>query len=440
MGRYLSLVLLIIFQGLFSKAFAVDIPKSVMTMLHINPDDQGGKDGRAFHIFDLEGGKDWIFPFADITGGPVDGQPVHTVLHPNKKVAYVTMSGNTTLPLRLLIIDLNWKNGVPKATLAQSVQILPAKTKDVSDAYCCRKKEMMGDPYTQEGHGPQITDDGKYLVFSVLTSNQLRVFDTESKKLVGTPISGSGLKGPHGFYPNPSATKAATTQYEMNGDKVFILDFDKATGKASIKHVVKLVSNTKGKKVRGAYTHTIRWLDDTHFFVNAGQDPDQGTPNAFEASVWMVDLSGNKPKALLAVGKSKSAHGEDGVQEGVSDNAIANGKLYNAEGNFRKFLDGKLVPGSISVFKIDKNDPSKLSYVTRIKPRKIEEKACDKNEVCRNLPPDYSNAHELIRTPDEKFVFVTSFSSNYLLKIDTSNDSVAQVWFMKAPHGFYIQQ
>lgn len=438
MGR---LLLVVIFQTLFfSTTFAADIPKSVMTMLHINADDQGGKDGRAFHVFDLEKGKDWIFPFADFAGGPIEGQPVHTVLHPNKKTAYVTMSGNTTLPLRLLVLDLNWKNGVPNALLAQSVQILPAKTKDVSDAYCCRTKEMMGDPYTQEGHGPQITEDGKYLVFSILTSNQLRVFDTESKKLVGTPVSGPGVKGPHGFYLNPSATKAATTQYEMNGDKVIVLDFDKTTGNTSIKHVVKLVSDAKGKKVRGAYSHTVRWLDDSHFFVNAGQDPDQGTPKAFEASVWMVDISGKEPKAFLAIGKSKRDNGEDGVQEGVSDNAIANGKLYNAEGNFRKFLDGKVVPGSISVFKIDKSDPSKLDYVARIKPRKADEKPCEKTEACRKLPPDYSNAHELIRTPDEKFVFVTSFSSNYLLKIDTSNDSIAQVWFMKAPHGFYIQQ
>lgn len=440
MGRYHFLISAIAFQFLFCTTYAADIPKSVMTMLHINADDQGGKDGRAFHVFDLEGGKDWIFPFADIKGGPVDGQPVHSVLHPNKKIAYVTMSGSTALPLRLLIIDLNWKGGVPSASLAQAVQILPPKTKDVSDAYCCRTKEMMGDPYTQEGHGPQITPDGKYLVFSILTSNQLRVFDTETKKLVGGPISGSGLKGPHGFYTNPSVTKAATTQYEINGDKVFVLDFDKATGKSSIKHVIKLSSNIKGKKVRGAYTHTIRWLDDTRFYINAGQDPDQGTPNAFEASVWMVDVSEKSPKASLVIRKSLLENGEDGVQEGVSDNAIANGKLYNAEGNFRKFLDGKIVPGSVSVFKIDKSDPSKLSYVARIKPRKADEKPCDKAEVCRKLPPDYSNAHELIRTPDEKFVFVTSFSSNYLLKINTEDDSVAQIWFMKAPHGFYIQQ
>lgn len=421
-ARFLSLFLALGLVATSSVGYAADAPKKVMVLLHINADDTGGEDGRAIRVFDLEKDKDWVFPLGKIPGGPVEGQPVHAVLHPNKKEAYITVSGGTTLPLRLVVVNLAWTDAGPTAKVTDQVEVLPAKTKDISDAYCCRTKEMMGDPNTQEGHGPMITNDGKFITMSTLGHNAVRVFDTTTKKFVGGEIKAPGMMGPHGLYLNPSETMLSTTTYQLNGEMVHIFDFDKKTGKVTFKKSLKLEDGN----VLGAYTHSSRWIDDRYFITNAGQDGEQGTPNKYQQSVWTVDTK--EMKVYASAKKASDASGKDGVLEGVSDSwAVPSlGKVYNAEGNFRKFLDGKTVPGSISVFSYDKGDPTKLKFKTRIAPGS-------------GLPDDFSNAHELVPTPDGKSVYVTSFSTGYFVKIDTASDSVAKVWKMKSPHGAYVQ-
>jgi hypothetical protein len=100
-----------------------------------------------------------------------------------------------------------------------------------------------------------------------------------------------------------------------------------------------------------------------------------------------------------------------------SDLAIAKGKLYVAEED-----SWGVVPdnpstfgrdGYISVW--DLRDRRAPRFVKRLRPG-------------RELPADFRNAHTATAMHDEESVFVSSFVSDHLIRIDTSTDRVAKVY------------
>ncbi|MEK6578609.1 MAG: hypothetical protein AABZ55_05225, partial [Bdellovibrionota bacterium] len=281
-----------------------DAPKNVMAFLNINADDKdAGPEGRAIGMVDLDKDKEFYFPFTTIEGGPIAGQPVHIVFSSDKARVYVTMSGNDKLPLRLLVGDVTWNDAqVPTVKIIKTVEDLPAKSKDKSNAYCCRPKGTKIDPFVQEGHGTNKSDDDKWVYFSELHNNRLRVFDTTKLEFVAVGTNPS-LKGPHGLYPNPSGTLGASTQYQINGDEVTTWTMDAATGQIKHKDTIKLKDTAK--KMGGAYTHTIRWINDTQFYTNVTQEANQGVKGKSEASVWLVDTA--KKTATAVLRKAKAA-------------------------------------------------------------------------------------------------------------------------------------
>jgi len=62
------------------------------------------------------------------------------------------------------------------------------------------------------------------------------------------------------------------------------------------------------------------------------------------------------------------------------------------------------------------------------------ERICNQHHA-HDLPEDFAVAHGLTVTPDEKSVFVASYISSYIAKIDTATDTVTKVW---GPHGGFV--
>ena len=117
----------------------------------------------------------------------------------------------------------------------------------------------------------------------------------------------------------------------------------------------------------------------------------------------------------------------DAILEGVSDLAIAGGKLYVAEGNVAQFLAGEETPGHVSVW--DLADPQAPRFVKRL-------------SAGEGFPEDFSNAHSLGATADGGAVFVESFSTNYLIEVETRGDTVTRTFGsadgLDTPHGIYL--
>lgn len=146
---------------------------------------------------------------------------------------------------------------------------------------------------------------------------RLRVLDTQTNQFVGSPTTHASLLTPHGLFPNPSGTLAMSTQYAFELDEVSIWNLDGTTGVISFDKTVTLADGP----VFGAYTHNAVWLDDTRFYTNCTQELTQGS-GTFQRSVWLVDAVAGTATAVLD---------NTDLLEGVSDQVIANGKLYVAE-------------------------------------------------------------------------------------------------------------
>ena len=389
-------------------AKAKSAPKTLLVTLNINADDSKGKEGRALIFIDIATDRVWNLPLSMISGGPLEGQPMHVVLAPDKKRAYVTMGGNQKLPLRLAVLKIDWVAGSPTATLVKTIEVLAANTEPIG---------MMAGmttmaPAMQEGHGPHLTSNGRYILFSELNNNRLRVFNTQTDEFAGAPITHPTLKTPHGVYLNRSMTRAMSTQYQLNGNEVSVWKLNQDTGELTFDKAVKMADGP----TLCAYTHTAAWLDDDRFYTNCTQEANQGALNTSERSVWLVDAAKGTAKAVL-----KSSD----LLEGVSDVAIAHGKLYVAEGNIEKT---GTPPGHVSIWNI--KDSLKPAFVKRF-------------SAGKGLPAGYADTHELVVTPDGRFVFAESFRSGYIFKIDAAKDVITNVWSaaegVSMPHGFDIQ-
>ena len=84
--------------------------------------------------------------------------------------------------------------------------------------------------------------------------------------------------------------------------------------------------------------------------------------------------------------------------------------------------------GHVSVWDIA--DPEAPSFVKRL-------------SAGEGFPEDFSNAHSLGATADGSTVFVESFSTNYLIQLESEGDTVVRVFGsaegLDTPHGIYVQ-
>lgn len=386
-----------------------NIPDTVLVSLNVQPNDDQGEQGRALYVLDVEAQKLHFFPFTTIEGGPIPGQPMHSLLTQDRKTAVVSMGGSPTLPLRFVVVGLDWKDGVPSAKVEQVLEMVPAGTRGNS--------ANGSDGTKQEGHGPRITADGRYITMAELQYDRVRVYDTETRDWVGDPIVHQTIQAPHGLYLNPASTQAAIPQYNTDLNEVSIWDFDKVSGETTFNRSIPMIDGFEG-----SILHTIYWLDDNRFLTNATQEDGQGN-NRSRQSVWLVDTRDDSVDAIL---------GPDDLLQGVSDVTVANGKLYVAEGNNNKFLIDKNpqdAPGYLSIWDITQ-DVKNPTLIRRM-------------AAGDGLPDGFANAHSLEATEDGKWVFLEAYSTSNSIQIDAKTDRVVRAYGpadgLDMSHGLYIQ-
>ena len=388
-----------------------NIPKVVLASMNINPDTTVGINGSALYLIDVETDSLHFFPFATIDGGPIVGQGMHTTLSKDRQKAYVTIGGNDELSLRLVILALNWKNKVPHPKVTKVLKLVDAGVPgNPANGAACHPG---GPGKRQEGHGTRITDDGRFLTLSELQNDRIRVLDTRTDEFVGEPIKHESLFAPHGLYPNPSGTMAASPSYWFDHYMISLWSMDTNTGQLSFLDTIALETDD----LQGSYQHTVRWLDDNSFFANATQERNQGNGKS-EQSVWFVKVDEHQVFPILR---------EDQILEGVSDLAILNNKLFAAEGNVAKFLAGEETPGHVSVWDIQ--NPTEPKLLKRF-------------SAGMGLPSDFSNAHSLGAVLKGNSVYVESFSTDYLIKINSEKLEVEKIYGsedgLDVPHGIYV--
>jgi DNA-binding beta-propeller fold protein YncE len=129
-------------------------------------------------------------------------------------------------------------------------------------------------------------------------------------------------------------------------------------------------------------------------------------------------------QASQIIGTAKEPD-EPGVLRSASWITVAGNKLFVAE---EDSLDASYADdGFVSVF--DFSNPEHPKFITRLRPG-------------RELPADFTVAHSLSTSVDEKSVVVESYTSGYVLTIDAESLAVAQLASakhgFKMPHGAWI--
>jgi hypothetical protein len=263
--------------------------------------------------------------------------------------------------------------------------------------------------------------------FTQWTDNKIRVIDVDKDELAAVdPIQyGTRTRQIHGVFFNPVGDLALATGYFYDLDEVTLYKVDKESGNLTIDKVIPLTISEKDKEY-AAFTHFVWWLDDRYAITSSQQTGNTSlTPAGWKVigpSVWLIDAVEGKGKMII--GPAKTAD-DAGIYKPASDVVVVGKKLYVGE---EDSMDATVDQGAVSIWDI--SDPNSPKFVKRLM-------------AGRELPADFSLAHEIYASMDGRNVYAQSWASGYLVKIDGATDEVIDVaskdvgWHM--PHGNFVQ-
>jgi hypothetical protein len=226
----------------------------------------------------------------------------------------------------------------------------------------------------------------------------------------------------HGVYFNGSGTVGLGVGYFYDQSNLTVFRPDRQTGALELSGEIHL----RTADGYAAFIHNAFWLDDRFAIAGTMQlGPTSLTPahaSIIGPSIWLVDTQRMQASQIIGTAKEPD---EPGVLRSASWITVAGNKLFVAE---EDSLDASYADdGFVSVF--DFSNPEHPKFITRLRPG-------------RELPADFSVAHSLSTSVDEKSVVVESYTSGYVLTIDAESLAVAQLASakhgFKMPHGAWI--
>ena len=372
----------------------------------------------------------------DVVG--LEGWPGNGVVHKQHswvthdgRTIYMSIDGTPPSPAGIVVFDLNsvdWDAGTADVSIQKTLIVDPPGVKSTFPKVEQVTPDQPIAHWTQPGytqiHGPSLRPRSSFSYATIWTDNRIVALDTDTNEFdLFSPFSfGNFSRHSHGLAFNRRGNFAFGTGYYYDQSSVdlyfFFRDF-------AFPIPIWSIPLRKGNKL-GAFTHYTVWLNNRYAYTATEQfDRTSLTPRRKKISspaIWLLDLW--TLSAERVVGTATNVD-QEGVLRSPSDVNIANGKLYVAE---EDTLDNTFADdGFVSVF--DLSRPRRPRFIKRLKPG-------------TDLPHDFAVAHGLTVTPDQKYVFVASWVSHYIAKIDTATDTVAAVWGpddgLFAPHGGFI--
>ena len=357
-----------------------------------------------------------------------DAAMQHVWVTPNGKTIYFTLDAIYPDPSAVVILGvegINWKAGTANLVVQK---ILPLDPPGMASQYPVVTKVMGGPPiatWTQPGftqaHGPAFRPHSPFTTFTHWTDNRIRCIDRRTNELLEPMTFGPISQQTHGVNFNPSGNRALGTGYYYDHNEIDVYKAKK--GKCDLKYVKSIILGNK--KAYAAWTHFTYWLNNKFALTATMQfGPTSLTPwgtTIIGPSVWLLDVRKGRAKQIIGTAATAA---DPGIYRSASDLVVAGHKLYVAEEDSINGTFG--VDGFVSVFDI--SNIKKPVFLKRLSPGD-------------GLPGDFKVAHGLNVTPDERFVYVASYWSNYILKIDTDTDEVVKEFGpdrINAPHGGFI--
>lgn len=366
-----------------------------------------------------------------IRGWPGDLNLQHTIVSASGRKIIITTDSSEFEPARAIELDLlkiSWNLNLAVLEISNIHELVVADTPPafpwVKPVNKIQNVPQWTVPGVHQIHGPTLLPKSNLVYLTDWGTNQVRVLDVG----VGGTAAFDPLVYPgfteqtHGIMFNRSGTSGLGTGYYYDNPYI---DLYKVDNHGRILPVTKIMLGTK--ESYASFTHYASWLDNRYAVTASMQlDKTSRTPSMTESiigpSVWLIDSWDKTAKQIVAT--TDYVNGA-GIYRSASDVVVAGGKLFVAE---EDTLDYDFAnDGYVSIFSL--SDPLRPRFLTRLKPG-VE------------LPADYAVAHTMVVTPDERFVYVASWVSGYIVKIDVATNKVVKLFGPKQgmvmPHGIFI--
>lgn len=360
--------------------------------------------------------------------------PEHTLLLPNGKKVLVTYMASATEPVGIAVIkinSINWAAGSADVQVIKNLEIdkagrrstFPPVTQTSPDQYINKKVDAdWSRPVFAQLHGPTLLPHSRFAYFTMWTDDRIVAVDVEADQFLASQRFGTASNHLHGVYFNSSGTLGLGVGYFYDQSNLTVFRPDRQTGALELLGEIHL-----GTADRYApFIPTAFWLDERFAIAGTMQfGPTSLTPpqaSIIGPSIWLVDTRTMKASKIIGTAKDVD---DPGVLRSASWITVTGNKLFVAE---EDSLDASYAgDGFVSVFDFSNREHPK--FIKRLRPG-------------RELPADFSVAHSLSSSMDEKSVVVESYTSGYVLKIDTETLAVSEIanpkQGFKMPHGAWI--
>ncbi|MEU6674080.1 hypothetical protein [Streptomyces sp. NPDC046925] len=362
-------------------------------------------------------------PLKDIDGWR-PASPQHTWIAPDEETVYVATDAIPPFNASIVVLHLNgvsWDAGTADVELRQIVPLDVAGTPSDMPNLKQTSPNQPIMPWTRplytQTHGPTFLPRSKFTYVTHYTDDRVRGFKIKHDGTLEQRVLYSDralTRQTHGVNFNAKGTVGLGVGYDYDIGEVRVYRPDRHTGKVQATHTITLGTEAE----YGAFAHYAAWLDNRFAYIGAMQAGSTSrTPlgaTVVGPSVWLIDTE--LDTAERVIGPTRTAGGA-GMFRSPSDVTVAKGKLYVAEEDSwgpqgeSPFDYGR--DGYISVWDI--HNRAEPRFVKRLRPG-------------RELPADFRNAHTATAMFDEDSVFVSSFVSDHLIRIDTRTDKVAKVY------------
>jgi len=353
--------------------------------------------------------------------------PQHALMAPDEQTVYITTDALPPFRASIVVLrvnDIDWDCGTAEVELLQIVALdvvgTPSDMPNVVQTDPSQPIMPWTRPLYLQTHAPTLRPHTDFLYVAHYTDDRLRGYRIRRDGTLDQCVLYSDrdlTRQTHGVSFNDAGTVGLGVGYDYDMGELRIHHADAVTGELRVTRTIRLGTTTK----YGAFVHHAAWIDDRYAYLGAMQvGPTSRTLPGDElvgASVWLIDTELNTAECVIEPTFSELG---EGMYRSPSDVAVAAGKLYVAEEDSWSAVPG--MPGMpasygrdgfVSIWDI--SDPAKPFFIKRLRPG-------------HELPSDFRNAHTITATFDRDSVFVSSFVSDYLVRIDTTTDTVAKVY------------
>jgi len=340
--------------------------------------------------------------------------PLHTLLMPSGDKVYVSYMGSKTEPVGVAVIkicSINWTTGIADVVVMKNLQIDPAGALSnfpkVTQTNPAQPIATWNQSEFGQVHAPQFLPHSSFGYFNMWTDNRIFALNTATDTLAPAQTFGALSQQLHGVHFNPAGKLGLSAGYFYDKGVVSLFRPDRRNGELT--YVADIWLGTP--KNYAAYAHTVLWLDNRYAVVGTMQFGPTSLTGAGSSiippGIWLVDA--RKRTAKQIIGQAKTVN-DPGVLRSASYVALAKRKLFVAE---EDSLDGTFGnDGFVSVY--DFKRPKHPVFIKRFRPG-VE------------FPADFNVAHAFSVTPDDKSVFLESYNSGYIIKIDVASLKVVHI-------------